>query len=130
MSRSTQETELYHYGVLGMKWGKRKANGSGKRKRIPDSEDSKTTKKILKKKVSQMSNNELKTANQRLQLERQHRDLTKKTNVGKKAVDSFIKTAGVITAVAGAAAVYGKIGGKIGGKIIDKIGDSMPSVRF
>lgn len=103
--------ELKHYGVPGMRWGKRKSRVA--------SDDHIKTSKIRKKKIYEMSNQELQTANSRLQLERNYKSLTKKTNYGKKAVGSFIKTAGTIAAVATAAKVYKKYGNTI----LDKIGD-------
>ena len=103
---------LAHYGVLGMKWGVR-------RKSRTPSADSAKVKAIRKKKVNEMSNQELRDANNRLQLERQYRDLTKKQNVGKKAVKAFIGTAGTITAVTAAYATYKKTGNQI----LDKIGN-------
>lgn len=103
--------ELKHYGVPGMRWGARK-------KRVP-SEDSVATAKIRKKKIYEMSNKELQTANNRLQLERNYKNLTKKPNRVKNAVTGFVKTAATITAVASAAAVYKKYGNQI----LDKIGD-------
>lgn len=104
--------ELYHYGVRGMKWGVRRQ----KRSR---SEDSQKVRTIRKKKVHEMTNQELKDANNRLQLERQYKDLTRKKSVGEKAVKAFIGTAGTITAVTAAAGVYKKVGNKA----IDVIGD-------
>ena len=66
-----------------------------------------------------MSNKELRDANQRLQLEQQYHNLTKKKGRVKKAVDAFVATAGTITAVTGAIATYKMIGNNA----IDKIGD-------
>lgn len=106
---------LAHYGVLGMKWGVR-------RKSRTPSADSAKVKAIRKKKVNEMSNQELRDANNRLQLEKQYKDLTKKQNLGqlgKKAVKTFIGTAGTITAVTAAYATYKKTGNQI----LDKIGD-------
>ena len=103
---------LAHYGVLGMKWGVR-------RKSRTPSADSAKAKAIRKKKVNEMSNQELRDLNNRLQLERQYKDLTKKKSVGKKAVQAFIGTAGTITAVTAAAAVYKKTGTAA----LEKIGD-------
>ena len=93
-----------------MRWGVRKSNPSG---------DSNSVRKIRKKKVNEMTNQELREANNRLQLERQYKDLTKKKNVGKQALNAFIGTAGTISAVVGAVATYKKLGDKA----IDKIGD-------
>ena len=103
---------LAHYGVLGMKWGVR-------RKSRTTSADSAKVKAIRKKKVNEMSNQELRDANNRLQLERQYKDLTRKKNIGKKALQAFISTAGTITAVTAAAAVYKKTGTAV----LEKIGD-------
>lgn len=69
---------LCHYGVKGMKWGIRKdyiSSGSEKRKRSRQedwSDDAKEASQIKKKRVSQMSNVELRKLNERQNLERQH----------------------------------------------------------
>lgn len=114
--------ELYHYGVLGMKWGKRKARGGSKK----DNYHEDYKKAHSGKSYKAMSNQELRDTNARLNMERNYKDLTKKTKAGKKAVNAFVTTAGTISAVIGAAAVYKKVGTGI----IEKIGNSMPSVRF
>ena len=102
MWQYTHTDELYHYGVLGMKWGRRKARYVTR--------DSKRTKNIRKKHIDEMTNKELKEANNRLQLERQYKDLTQKKNVGQKAVKAFIGVAGTIVAIEGAAKTYERIG--------------------
>jgi hypothetical protein len=115
---------LQHYGVLGMKWGVRRSqskNGSSTpagKKRY--SEDHVKVQKIRKKKVSQMSNQELRDANNRLQLERQYGDLTKKKSRGKQAVQTFIAVAGTIAAAEGAYNTYKRVGKKV----LEAIGDS------
>lgn len=107
-----EENELYHYGVLGMKWGVRKdrtrggfgkkkkkaklvlespfsqkkrqaeANASAK-KRDPDSKSSKS--------VSDMSDDELRALINRMQLEKQYKDLLpKKKEKGKTWVRQFL----------------------------------------
>lgn len=82
--------ELMHYGVLGMKWGVRrggsKTSGVNKRK-SKQSEDYTRAKALKKKKVSQLSNAELKELNNRMNLENQYKNL-KRQNVstGRKFV--------------------------------------------
>lgn len=106
--------ELYHYGIPGMKWGVRryrKKDGSltrAGRKRYGDDRHEDYKKAHDKKSVSLMSDKELRERNNRLQAERQYKDLTKKTNVGKKVVNAFVGTAATISAVAGAYATYKK----------------------
>jgi hypothetical protein len=114
--------ELKHYGILGMKWGVRRAQNRSigierKGRKKGWSDDSIEVAKIKTKKVSQMSNAELKRLNERNQLEVTNRDLKRKQNRGQRATQSFIKTAGTIAAVAGAAAIYKQYGTKILSKI-------------
>lgn len=59
---------LYHYGVLGMKWGVRRA-------RRQPSTDSSEAKALKKKKVSELSNAELRKLNDRMNLERNYSQL-------------------------------------------------------
>lgn len=93
--------ELYHYGILGMKWGKRKATYT--------TSDSKKVKNIRKKHIDEMTNQELRDANNRLQLERNYKDLTRKKNLGKTAVKAFIGVAGTMVAIEGAAKTYKRV---------------------
>ena len=86
-----EENYLQHYGVLGMKWGRRRseaqlARDRGKSRRTK-SEDHLRAKSLKKKRLSQLSNSELKELNNRMQLEQQYKSL-KKQNVsaGKKFV--------------------------------------------
>ena len=106
-------SELYHHGVKGMKWGVRK-----KQPRVM-SDDAARTASIRKKKIHEMSNVELREANNRLQLEAQYKNYTKKKSKAKMAVNTFIKTAGTITAIAAATATYQKYGNKA----LDAIGN-------
>lgn len=80
--------ELYHYGVLGMKWGVRRyqnKDGSltAKGKKRYSSDNSKDNKKNdtkpKKKSVSEMSDEELSKAIKRLEIEKRYRDLTKES---------------------------------------------------
>lgn len=79
------DNELYHYGVLGMKWGvrrsRRKSSYISKKKRKKAastknmSADAKELARLKKKSVSQMSNAELRKYNERAQLEQQYAKL-------------------------------------------------------
>lgn len=107
--------ELYHYGVPGMRWGVRRSQNKlgriDKRSKKNDwSEDATTAAKIKTKKVSQMTNAELRKLNDRRNLEQQHANLDRNSSKGRAAVKAFIATAGTITAVSAAAAVYAKHG--------------------
>lgn len=64
------QNELYHYGVLGMKWGVRRRRNSS------NVETSKPKKKTL----SEMSDDELRSKLSRLQMEKQYKDLVKQLN--------------------------------------------------
>lgn len=107
--------EIYHYGVPGMKWGVRRSQNAlgriDKRSKKNDwSEDATTTAKIKTKKISQMTNAELRKLNDRKNLEQQYANLTKNSSKGRAAVKAFIATAGTLTAVSAAAAAYAKHG--------------------
>lgn len=102
--------ELFHYGVLGMKWGVRKRTRSA---------DSARVKQIRKKKIKEMSNQELKEVNNRLNLENQYKNLKRNPISAKKLATTFVATAATITAVTKAAQIYKKTGGDI----LNKIGD-------
>lgn len=93
------DESLAHYGVLGMKWGKRKTGGSSPtiRDRLAErkarqSEDYTTAKAIKKKKLSEMSNDEVKQLVTRMQLEKQFKDLNPSVvNMGAKIVTDVLK---------------------------------------
>lgn len=61
--------ELYHWGILGMRWGK-------KSRRIKPSEDYINSQKIKKKKIKELSNKELQEYNNRKNLEQNYKRLT------------------------------------------------------
>lgn len=114
------DDELYHYGVKGMKWGIRRtpaqlghdvskrakkvgsAVGSTLKKagsstisaiksRQAAKKNSKELKKIRKKPLSEMSDDELRKTIQRMQLEQQYANLQpKKVSAGKKFVNDFV----------------------------------------
>ena len=85
------KNELYHYGVLGMKWGVRRARRKEARRQNKErgkSEDHLRAAKLKKKKLNQLSNAELKELNNRMQLESQYKNL-KRQNVS--AGQKFVK---------------------------------------
>jgi len=91
---------LAHYGVLGMKWGKRKA-------RTPSQEHVRS-RKLQKKRIFEMTNEELQAVAGRLELESRYKSVSNKKfdKVSKKvqkAVDSYGNQ--VVAGLAGAAAV-------------------------
>lgn len=94
--------ELKHYGVLGMRWGRRKGASSTTptTPRNP-SKDHVRKSQLKKKKISEMTNDELKEITSRLQLEKQYKDLTR-TDVtpGKKFVMDVLATTAKTTATA------------------------------
>ena len=122
--------ELYHYGVLGMKWGVRrnrstsKSSISRKKKQKVDtrSEDSKNVAQIRKKKVKQMSNQELKEVNKRLELETRYTELSNKKITGQRAVQAFIATGMTLGTIEVAARNYKKVGDylvkKLGNRVV------------
>lgn len=79
--------ELYHYGILGMKWGRRKAK---------------------KKTVKDMSDDEIKQAISRLELERRYKDLNpQQVSKGKQFVNDFLNKS-IIPAVTDASKTLAK----------------------
>lgn len=105
---------LYHYGKLGMHWGKRgsrklssKLIASLKKKKVkvvdeePDRHSDDEIKKntLKRKKISEMSNEELKTVTTRLQLEKSYKDLNKSdVSAGKRFVTDVLSSSAKQTA--------------------------------
>lgn len=104
-----ESTELMHYGVKGMKWGVR-------RKR-PKHED--YQKAHSRKHVSEMSDKELRDRNNRLQMEQQYAQLTKRKNHGAKIIKAVIAGAATLKALDSAYKTYGKYTDSA----LDKVGD-------
>ena len=98
------ENELYHFGIKGMRWGVRRyQNPDGSltnagKKRLSkghtsneenDSSNKPSTKSSSTKTVKDMSDDELRQAINRLQLEQQYKNLSpKNVSKGKKFVDT------------------------------------------
>jgi hypothetical protein len=72
---------LQHYGILGMRWGHRRASSSvsatPRQHSGSNSDDHEKMRKLKTKRISEMSNAELKEFTTRLNLEKQYRDLNK-----------------------------------------------------
>jgi len=98
---------LYHIGVLGMKWGRRSASGSSgatsskSKKSAKDdvSEDFTNAKGLKAKGYKNLSTKELKDLTQRMQLEKQLRDL--KTSDYTKGLDIVKGITAAGTTIAG-----------------------------
>lgn len=88
---------LEHYGIKGMKWGVRRSDAQlarAKKKKDRDyqeSGDSKKTRALKTKSLSEMSNKELETVTRRLQLEKQYKSATKQEkSKGRKFVEEVL----------------------------------------
>lgn len=96
-----KETFLMHYGVLGMKWGRR-------RRRVATKNSSKSGRSNGNGK-RRMSNKELTAKVKRLKLEQEYARLTEvpaKKTVSK--VEKLVKAAGTVAALTGSAATIYK----------------------
>lgn len=112
-----RESELMHYGVLGMKWGHRKTASSISRSKTIKNYHEDYLKVHDGKKAYQLSDSELKKRNKRLQAEEQYTRMTQSQNKGKKAVKAIIGFAGTLNTAYGAYKTYERFGRKIVGKI-------------
>ena len=91
---------IKHYGVKGMQWGVRRKSSSRK------SGDYMTSRKIAKKKVSELSNKDLKKLAGRMNLEKQYSSLNPRTSSkGKHLVSKVLEQYGraVVGGAVGAA---------------------------
>lgn len=93
---------LYHFGIPGMRWGRRKGrsatpHGNSAHTKVDkinnNSEDHDKKMDLKKKKLSEMSNADLKAFTTRLQLEKQYKDLTKaEISPGRKWLSEVISS--------------------------------------
>lgn len=97
--------EIYHYGVPGMKWGVRRSQNKLGRidkrsKKNNWSDDATTAAKIKTKKVSQMTNAELRKLNDRKNLERNYKQLNPNAiKKGMAVVGTVAGALGTLTAI-------------------------------
>jgi hypothetical protein len=107
------KNSLQHVGIMGMHWGVRRGN-SDRVTTLHQSVDHKLASGIKQKKISQMSNEEIRTLSARLQLEKQYKDLNpSKIARGKKHVDSVISGLGKAAGVVGSVTVLAIAGKKV-----------------
>ena len=103
---------LQHYGVLGMKWGHRKAKSNVSSNKKPKSTKNTTTSKPKPKpKPTQkrLSDAELRAAVNRLRLEREYAELTYKASSRAK-VESVVRTIGTVaTLTTSALTIYNNL---------------------
>ena len=95
---------LMHYGVLGMKWGRRKSrvstSKSRRRGKSTYSKDYKETADLRKKSYKQLSDQELQRVNKRMNLESEYRRLNPKgIDRGKKIAKDLVGTAALAGSV-------------------------------
>lgn len=103
------ENSLTHYGVLGMKWGRRKQKPSSGSSKTSRREEKKLTKEAKKRgmtttikkntkkvKIKDLSDDELQKKIRRLQMEKQYRDLKKdEISKGRKIAGQILSNVGV-----------------------------------
>lgn len=80
--------ELYHHGIMGMKWGVRRTpeqlgHRVSRRTSRTKSRDSEKSSEARRKHIRDLSDDELKARIQRLEMEKKYRDLLKSENEAK-----------------------------------------------
>lgn len=127
--RNQNGDELYHYGVLGMKWGVRRdrsSGGSKKRRASNMSQDARDAAQLKKKRVSEMSNAELRRLNDRQQLEQNYARLNpSKVKRGLAAATGIVGTATATLALAKSSKKLVDEGRTIIDNIYDRVGDQL-----
>ena len=90
---------LQHYGVLGMKWGHRKARSNISSNKKPKSTKNTTTSKPKPKPTQKrLSDAELRAVVNRMRLEREYADLTYRASSRSK-VERVVRTIGTVAAL-------------------------------
>ena len=116
-----RQNELYHWGIKGMKWGVRRyqnKDGSltpaGKKRYSQNASPSEDyVRAHTKKPISQMSDQELRTVNNRLQMENQYRQLTASPSKMQKAMKKVAAVTAALGTLGGLAAAMEKAPGNI-----------------
>lgn len=104
------EEYLAHFGVRGMKWGVRRKRNTGGRS---SSSEHRVAQALGKKKLSEMTNAELKAYNTRKQLEKTYKELNPSTTKrGQKAASSVMSSIGKIAGTAASAVTLVALGRK------------------
>lgn len=97
------EDILAHYGVMGMHWGVRKAESVRRLASSPsNSEDYDKALALARRPARSLSNSEMRTLTQRLQLERSYVDLLKHTatiSKGQTTVKDILAVAGTVNSI-------------------------------
>lgn len=114
--------ELYHYGVLGMKWGVRRDRTKllGRKKKGEGTDDSDSQKQS----ISKMTDDELRSRISRLRMEKDYRELTvtksqKRAEKGKKFVEDVLTNSAKNIATQTVTYLMGKGVNKALGKMFD-----------
>lgn len=97
---------LAHYGKKGMKWGVRK------RRSVKPSPDYKQVKKLREKKIPELSNEQLRTINNRLNLERSYRQLKWDSTTVKRGQSHVNEVLAVVATVSSIIAISQTPAGK------------------
>lgn len=120
--------ELYHHGILGMKWGVRRdrSHSTGPHRKKSRSEDSRDASAIKKKKLNQMSNAELKRVNERRRLEQEYSRLNPKSvSRGWKYVATAAGVMGTALSVYNSGSQLVQLGKKAGNGLVNVVGDQL-----
>lgn len=114
--------ELYHYGVLGMKWGVRRNRTKllGRKKKGKGTDDSDSQNQS----ISKMTDDELRSRISRLRMEKDYRELTvtksqKRAEKGKKFVEDVLTNSAKNIATQTVTYLMGKGVNKALGKMFD-----------
>jgi hypothetical protein len=101
---------LEHIGILGMHWGHRKSRNTAN----TSSEDHSISRSIKTKKLHEMNNKEIQTYLNRVNLERQYKEVNpNKVTRAKKSVNNVLGSMSQIVAAAGTLTAVAALGKKI-----------------